>query len=72
MPIKFVSVVPILRIFDIAKADEFTSIFWGSELIGIIALMTTRPSIGKSRVVIWCCTSANIMGTDVLAHAPAS
>ena len=29
MPIQFISVVPILRIFDVAKADEFYQGFLG-------------------------------------------
>ena len=39
--ITFGRVIPILRIFDLAKADEFYLDYLGSKQTGIIGLMTT-------------------------------
>ena len=49
MTVQFISAVPILRIFDIAKADEFYQGFLGFWSIGIIASTTTRRSTGRCR-----------------------
>ena len=56
MTIEFTSVVPILRIFDVAKADEFYQGYSASRSIGITALMTTRRSIARCRAATSFCT----------------
>jgi hypothetical protein len=52
MEISFNSVVPILRIFDIAKADEFYQGFLGFRSIGITASIQVLHSTVKSRAAI--------------------
>jgi hypothetical protein len=47
--------IPILRIFDKARAREFYLDFLASRSTGSIASRTTRRSTWRSRAAIWCC-----------------
>jgi len=52
MEISFNSIVPILRIFDIAKATNSIKDFLASRSIGITASIQVLHSIVKSRAAI--------------------
>jgi hypothetical protein len=65
MTIQFTSIVPILRIFDVAKADE---LYQGFLDFKVDALTTTRRSTARCRAAISSCTWASITETGVLAR----
>ena len=56
MAIQFMSIVPILRLFDIAKADEFYQGFLGFKVDWDHRFDDTRRSTAKCRAATWSCT----------------
>ena len=56
MEIVFDLVIPVLRILDIAKADEFYLGFLGFKVDWIIALTGALRSIARSRAAASSCT----------------
>ena len=67
MEISFSQVIPILRIFDIAKADEFYLGFLGFSVDFDHRFEPDFRSIAGSRAAACCCISASIMATAVRA-----